>query len=116
MGYFDLSNESGDLATASSAAEMPLWEQVLLYLTVFVAVVFSKGVAQARAGQAITLDLNWIWLGIAALIALIVFPAVWKSLGSRADAPILVRMGVAAQGGAFWAILVTAAEKAATPA
>jgi len=91
---------------------MPVWEQALMFITVVAAVILSAGVAQAREGSAITLDLSWAWVLVASLIALMAFPAVWKNLGSRADSPLIVRMGLAAQGGAFWAILLTAAEKA----
>ena len=112
MGYFDLSNDANSIATRESAAPMPVWEQVLMFAVVVIGVILSAGVAQARAGEPITLNLNWPWVLIASFIALLVFPSVWKSVGARADSPLLVRMGLAAQGGAFWAVLMTAAEKA----
>ncbi len=94
MDYFDLSNRADTPATTSTAEEMPVWEQVLMYFIVVAAVILSAGVAQAREGTPITLDLGWPWVLVAALIALMAFPAVWKSLGSRADSPLLVRIGI----------------------
>jgi hypothetical protein len=109
MTYFDLSTDSGG---GGGGGGPSVGEQVLLYAVVVVGVIFSAAVTQAQKGQALTLDLSWPWVAVAAFIALITFPAVWQSL-STSTAPLLVRMGLAAQGGAFWSVLVSAAQKAA---
>jgi len=116
VGYFNLSNDTNTLATRSTPQEMPVWEQIILYLVVVLGIILSSAVAKARAGQVIELSLNWPLVAVGAFIALVIFPAVWTAIGARADSPLLVRMGIAAQNGTFWSVLMTAAEKAVTPA
>jgi hypothetical protein len=41
----------------------------------------------------------------------VVFPAVWRDLGIDQDASLLLHMGLAAQGGVFWGVLMAGAEK-----
>jgi hypothetical protein len=65
----------------------------------------------ARQGQAVTLRLTPGWVATACVIALLVFPAVWRSLGADADAPLIAQLGLAAQGGVFWGLLAAGAQK-----
>jgi hypothetical protein len=74
-------------------------------------VVMSEAVAMARKGGPIRVDLSWSWVVIACLVALVIFPAVWRDLGVNQDASLLVQMGLAAQGGAFWGMLMAGVEK-----
>ena len=90
---------------------MSLFEQLLLYLVVVVGVVLSEAVAMARTGGPIRIELGRPWLLVAALVALVVFPAVWREIGAMDEASLLVQMGVAAQGGVFWGVVVAGAEK-----
>jgi|ERR1700674_3502364 len=111
MNYFDLSTGAGGDGGGGGGGDPSVAEQVLLYAIVVVGVILSATVAQAQKGKPLTLDLNWPWVIVAAFIALITFPAVWQTL-STSTAPLLVKMGLAAQGGAFWSVLVSAAQKA----
>lgn len=114
---FSLNRDASDVSTQRAlATEMPLWRQLLLYGTVAVGVIISKGIAQARAGEVMSLDFSLPWLLIAGFLALMTFATIWKQIGADPNATLLVQMSVAAQGGAFWAILLTAVEKAATTA
>ncbi len=110
LAWFDLSAGSAPIAPAGGA-EMPLVQQVVLYLVVVVGVVFSEAVAMARNGGPITVDLDRRWLLVACIVALVVFPAVWREIGSLTEASLLVQMGMAAQGGVFWGVIMAGAEK-----
>lgn len=109
ISWFDLNPASAPIGPA--AETMPLAQQLLLYGLVVCGVLLSESVAMARAGQAIALRLSWAWVLTAAVIALVVFPAVWRELGSMPEASVLVQMGLATQGGVFWGVLVAGAEK-----
>ena len=77
----------------------------------FSGVVLSEAVAMARTGGPIRIELGRTWLVVACLVALVVFPAVWREIGALAEATLLVQMGVAAQGGVFWGVVLAGAEK-----
>ena len=47
------------------------------------------------------------------VVALVVFPAIWRDVGTMAGASLLVQMGLATQGGVFWGVLMAGAEKQA---
>jgi hypothetical protein len=110
LEWFDLSSPQGPFGIAGEAG-MPIWEQLLLYLVVVLGVLLSEAVAMARRGGPIRVDLSWTWVAIACVVALVVFPAVWRDLGIDQDASLLVHMGLAAQGGVFWGVLMAGAEK-----
>jgi dipeptide/tripeptide permease len=112
LGWFDLSARSASLGPAA-ADQVPLIWQVLLYALVVVGVLLSEAVAMARKGGPIDIELSWTWVAIACLVALPVFPAVWREIGAMADASLIVQMGLAAQGGVFWGVLMAGAEKQA---
>ena len=109
LSWFDLNPTSAPIGPATEP--MPLALQLLLYGLVVGGVLLSESVAMARTGQAISLRLSWPWVLTAAVIALVVFPAVWRQLGAMPDASVLVQTGLAAQGGVFWGVLVAGAEK-----
>lgn len=110
LDWFDLNSGSAPLGPAGEFA-LSTPEQVLLYVVVVAGVVLSEAVAMARSGGAIRIDSSRSWLAVACLIALVVFPAVWRDIGAMAEASLLVRMGVAAQGGVFWGVVLAGAEK-----
>lgn len=110
VAWFDLSGQGGPIGVAAEG-DMSVWEQLLLYLVVVLGVLLSEAVAMARRGGPIHVDLSWSWVAIACLVALVVFPAVWRDLGIDKDASLLVQMGLAAQGGVFWGVLMAGAEK-----
>ena len=110
LGWFDLSGSGSDLVPAGSEG-VGLLQQLLLYLVVVLGVVLSEGVAMARTGSPIRVELNRPWLVVACLVALVVFPAVWREIGAMAEANVLVQMGMAAQGGVFWGVVMAGAEK-----
>ena len=110
LSWFDLSAPSSPLSPAGEGGMAP-WEQLLLYAVVVLGVLLSEAVAMARRGGPIHVDLSWTWVGIACLVALVVFPAVWRDLGVDREASLLVQMGLAAQGGVFWGVLMAGAEK-----
>ena len=110
LSWFDLNGQSATLGPASGD-QIPLAQQVLLYALVVVGVLLSEAVAMARRGGPIRVELSWPWVAIACLVALVVFPAVWRDIGAMADASVIVQMGLAAQGGVFWGVLMAGAEK-----
>ena len=112
LSWFDLSSSAGLIGPAGDST-MPLPQQLLLYVVVVAGVLLSEAVAMARTGQSISLKLNWPWVITASIIALVVFPAVWREIGSPPHTSLLVQMGLAAQGGVFWGVLVAGAEKQA---
>jgi hypothetical protein len=90
---------------------MPLAQQLLLYAVVVAGVLLSEAIAMARRSAPVTVELSWSWVAIACLIALVVFPAVWRDLDVSAQSSLLVQAGLAAQGGVFWGVLMAGAEK-----
>ena len=110
LAWFDLSGGAGPIGPAA-ATEMPLLQQLLLYLVVVLGVLLSDAVAMARSGGPIGIELSRPWVVVACLIALVVFPAVWRDIGSMAEASLMVQLGLAAQGGVFWGVIVAGAEK-----
>jgi hypothetical protein len=108
--WFDLNGQASVIGPASSS-ELPLVQQLLLYFVVVAGVVLSEAVAMARSGAPIRIDVSRAWLIVACVVALVVFPAVWHEIGTMDEASLLVQMGVAAQGGVFWGVLVAGAEK-----
>ena len=96
-----------------SGTGMPLAQQLLLYGLVVVGVLFSEAVAMARRGGPIRVELSWPWVAVACVVALVVFPAIWRDVGTMAGASLLVQMGLATQGGVFWGVLMAGAEKQA---
>ncbi len=112
LSWFDLSGSTAPIGPAGGA-EMPLPQQLLLYLVVVVGVVFSEAVAMARRGEPVSIELSPSWLLVACLVALVVFPAVWREIGAMDQASTLAQMGLAAQGGVFWGVVMAGAEKGA---
>ena len=110
LGWFDLSASSSDFGPAG-AGQVSLIQQALLYLVVVLGVVLSEAVAMARTGGPIRIELSRPWLVVASLVALVVFPAVWREIGAMAETSPLVQMGMAAQGGVFWGVVMAGAEK-----
>jgi len=110
IGWFDLNGTTYTLMAASDDG-VSVGYQLLLYAVVVAGVLLSQSVAMARQAQAITLDLSWPWVATACLIALVVFPAVWRDIGSMPEAGTFAQLGLAAQGGVFWGVLVAGAEK-----
>ena len=110
LGWFDLSGSSSGIEPAS-AQDVSLLQQAVLYLVVVLGVVLSEAVAMARTGDRVDIRLDRPWLAVACLIALVAFPAVWREIGSMSEASLLVQMGMAAQGGVFWGVVMAGAEK-----
>ena len=110
LAWFDLNGASAGFGIASEPP-IPLIQQLVLYAVVVVGVLFSEAVAMARRGGPIEIQLSWSWVAIACIIALVVFPAVWRDLGVSDQSSILVQAGLAAQGGVFWGVLMAGAEK-----
>lgn len=110
LEWFDLNVIGSDFGPAGSQ-EVSLVQQILLYFVVVLGVVLSEAVAMARTGGPIRIVLNRPWLVVACVVALIVFPAVWREIGAMAETSLLVQMGMAAQGGVFWGVVMAGAEK-----
>lgn len=110
LAWFDLSGSGSDFVPADSQ-EIGLIQQILLYVVVVLGVVLSEAVAMARTGGPIRIELSRPWLVVACLVALVVFPAVWREIGAMAETSLLVQMGMAAQGGVFWGVVMAGAEK-----
>ena len=110
LDWFDLNAAGAPIVPAGTPA-LSTPEQVLLYVVVVAGVILSEAVAMARSGSTIRIELSRPWLAVACLIALVVFPAFWRGLGTMAVASLRVQMGVAAQGGVFWGVVLAGAEK-----
>ncbi len=110
LAWFDLSGHGAGF-TPANATSVGLAQQQLLYLVVVLGVVLSEAVAMDRTGGPIRIELSRPWLLVACLVALVVFPAVWREIGSMAETSVLVQMGMAAQGGVFWGVVMAGAEK-----
>ena len=120
LAWFDLDGSvasvgPGTILGPASADEIPITQQVLLYAIVVVGVLLAESVAMARRGGPVSVDLTWPWVAVACVIALVVFPAVWREIGVMSDASPIVQMGLAVQGGVFWGVLVAGAEKQVHP-
>lgn len=111
LGWFDLNEPVRGVGPAAASGGIPLVQQVLLYLVVVLGVVLSEAVAMARSGAPIRIELSRPWLLVACVVALVVFPAVWHEIGAMEGASLLVQMGMAAQGGVFWGVIMAGAEK-----
>ena len=121
LAWFDLGGSTSSVGPGTplgpaSAEDIPLTQQVLLYATVVVGVLLAESVAMARRGGPISVQLTWPWVAVACVIALVVFPAVWREIGVMNGTSLIVQMGLAVQGGVFWGVLVAGAEKQARPA
>jgi hypothetical protein len=112
LGWFDLGATSPPIGPAAGDS-IPLFRQLLLYGFVLAGVLLSESVAMARRGGPIHIELSPPWVLVASAIALIVFPAVWRDIGSMAEASLIMQSGVAAQGGVFWGVVMAGAEKQA---
>ncbi len=110
LAWFDLNASAAPIGPAATT-DMPLLQQVLLYVVVVLGVLLSEAVAMARGGGEISIRLSRPWVLVACMVALVVFPAVWREVGSMEETSLLVQMGLAAQGGVFWGVVVAGAEK-----
>lgn len=110
LAWFDLNASGTDFGPAASQ-QLGFGQQLLLYLVVVLGVVLSEAVAMARSGGPISIGLTRPWLMVACVVALVVFPGVWREIGSMSDSSLLVQMGMAAQGGVFWGVVMAGAEK-----
>jgi len=109
-GWFDL-DATGPTIGPAGGSQFEFWQQLLLYAVVVMGVLLSEAVAMARRGSPIRVELSWPWVAVACMVALVVFPAVWRDLGVTGGTTLLVQMGLAAQGGVFWGVLMAGAEK-----
>ena len=112
LGWFDL-NASGPPLGPAAEGGISAGVQLLLYGFVVVGVLLSESIAMARRGGPIRIELTWPWVVVASVIALVVFPAVWRDIGAMAEANLVVQLGVATQGGVFWGVIMAGAEKQA---
>jgi hypothetical protein len=110
LHWFDLSSTMAPIGPAAGG-DMPLPQQLLLYGAVVLGVLLSEAVAMARRGGPVHVELSRPWVAVACLIALVVFPGVWREIGTMPDTSLLVQLGFAAQGGVFWGVLLAGAEK-----
>jgi hypothetical protein len=111
LAWFDLDGGPTPGLAPAGSSSLSLVEQAGLYLVVVAGVVLAEAVAMAGKGRPVHVELSVPWLAVASLIALVVFPAVWREIGSMSETGLLVQMGVAAQGGVFWGVVMAGAEK-----
>ena len=109
LSWFDLAG--GPAIRPQGQADVSVWQEALLYGVVILGVLLARSIAMARAGAEVSVQISWPWLLTASAIALVVFPAVWRDIGANPGTPLFVQLGLAAQGGAFWGVLVAGAEK-----
>lgn len=110
LSWFDLNGPLPELGPASGVP-LSTFDQAVLYAVVVAGVLLAEAVAMARKGRPVAIDLSLPWVAVACIVALVVFPAVWRAIGDMEETSLLVRMGVAAQGGVFWGVVMAGAEK-----
>jgi hypothetical protein len=111
-GYFNL-NLQGAGPNSSPGSPMSFWEQLTMYVGVLLGVIGSAWVDQYNANSTVSIKMSWATGITAAIIALVIIPAIYDKLQARTDAPWIVKFGVFVQNGVFWHVLLTAISKAA---
>ncbi len=91
---------------------MKPWEQVVLYLATAVGVFFSSAVLAFQAGKPLTINLTPLTVLVSLVIAAIIMPYAYQKLGAPPDVPLVVRIGLFVEHGAFWPVLLTVIGKA----
>lgn len=118
LGYFDLNKRIGRKENEVTSIEMvipvedvskeqiPLKEQIIMYVGVVIGVLFSPVVEQFKSGKIISLNIGIYYVAIAAIVALVIIPVVFEKLNVKANSPFIVRLGLFVQNGVFWQVLI----------
>ncbi len=99
----------------TTAPQISIWEQILMYLGIVVGVLFSSAVSQFKAGESISLKFPAGMIVVSLVVAFVILPAAFEKLSVKLDAPLLVRVGLFVQHGVFWNVLFAAVGKAIAP-
>lgn len=85
---------------------MPLWRQVLMYLSAVVGVLMSSAVGQYEAGQTPTVSITLPIVLLALVIGMISAAMMYKYWAASGTGPILFQIGWFAASGVFWQTLL----------
>lgn len=87
------------------SAQMPLYEQLFLYLGTVIGVLFSAALTQFRAGRIDNLNISVTTIAVSCVVTLFIIPPTFEKLNVNPDAPFLVRFGLFVQNGVFWEVI-----------
>ncbi len=124
FSYFDLNRrivattveltpttKRGFAAPPKKGDVIPLWKQIVFYLSTLIGVLFSSAVIQYQAGKLDSLNITLTAIILSAIIALVIIPNFYAKV-IKPDAAFLVQLGLFAQHGVFWSVLLSTIGKA----
>jgi hypothetical protein len=94
------------------ANQIPIMEQILMYIGTVLGVVFSSAAMQFSAGKLDRIAIRAPAVIVAMVVAFVIIPVTFEKLNVKADAPLLVRFGLFVQHGVFWQVLFGTVGKA----
>ncbi len=95
-----------------SGLRFTILDQALMYLGIFIGVLLSSTIAQFKAGNQISFEVNLATIIVSAAVALIIVPQAFEKLKMQPSAPLIVRFGFFVQNGVFWRVIFEAVGKA----
>lgn len=120
LNYFNLNRpRTGVVAFTTEQPkpirQIPLIEQLFLYLGTVIGVILSPVLVNYIAGKGFDFQLSnfsIITIIISFIIALLIIPFAYKTLSIDPNAPFIVRFGIFFQSGVFWHNVIGAITKA----
>jgi len=89
-----------------------IWQQLIMYLGIFIGVLLSSYVFAMKDGKGITeIKFGWVSILISLVISLILIPKVYEKLEVKPKTPFIVKLGLFVQQGVFWQVLLGAIGK-----
>jgi uncharacterized Tic20 family protein len=107
-----VSKETLQLRIEPTIHDFTVWDQLLMYVGIFIGVLFSSAVAQFKNGNQISFKINLATIIISAVVALIIVPQAFEKLKMQSSAPLIVRFGFFVQNGVVWRVIFEAVAKA----
>lgn len=95
-----------------SSFDLTWLQQLTLYLSVVVGVMFSSALKEFRAGEPVRFRISPIIVIVAALVALILIPTIYENLAIDPESPVIVQLGLFVGNGVFWENILDAVSKA----
>lgn len=87
---------------------MPPLNQILIYVSLILGVLFSSAVEQFKIGRGAFPNITSGSVILAIVIALILFPSVYEKLSIMPGTPLFVQLGLSIQHGVFWYVVSSA--------
>lgn len=87
----------------AGGADMPLGEQLAMYVFIVLGVLFAPIMNLLAQGTALPKELVSLPIIIGSLVVgFFIIPAIWEKVGAKQDAPLIVRLALFFQNGVFW--------------